>query len=59
MADVLNETSVLGPRLRALRLSRGLSLRELARRLDLSPSTISQIETGKLQPSVRTLYALV
>jgi transcriptional regulator with XRE-family HTH domain len=50
---------VLGPRLRAIRLSRGLSLRELARRLDLSPSTISQIETGKLQPSVRTLYALV
>ena len=59
MADVVNEASVLGPRLRAIRLSRGLSLRELARRLDLSPSTISQIETGKLQPSVRTLYALV
>jgi transcriptional regulator with XRE-family HTH domain len=58
-AHVLNEPSVLGPRLRAIRLSRGLSLRELARRLDLSPSTISQIETGKLQPSVRTLYALV
>jgi transcriptional regulator with XRE-family HTH domain len=57
--DVVTETSVLGPRLRALRLSRGLTLRELARRVDLSPSTISQIETGKLQPSVRTLYALV
>jgi transcriptional regulator with XRE-family HTH domain len=59
VAGVLNESSVLGPRLRAIRLSRGLSLRELARKLDLSPSTISQIETGKLQPSVRTLYALV
>ena len=38
---------------------RGLSLRELARRLDVSPSLVSQIETGKIQPSVRTLYAMV
>lgn len=59
MANAVSESSVLGPRLREIRLSRGLGLRELARRLDLSPSTISQIETGKLQPSVRTLYALV
>jgi transcriptional regulator with XRE-family HTH domain len=51
--------SVLGPRLRELRVRRGLSLRELARRLELSPSSISQIETGKMQPSVRTLYAFV
>jgi transcriptional regulator with XRE-family HTH domain len=36
-----------------------LSLRELARRLDVSPSLVSQIETGKTQPSVRTLYAIV
>jgi transcriptional regulator with XRE-family HTH domain len=50
--------SDLGPRLRAIRISRGLGLRELARRLDLSPSSISQIETGKIGPSVRTLYAL-
>lgn len=50
--------SELGPRLRALRLRSGLALRELARRLDMSPSAISQIETGKMQPSVRTLYAL-
>jgi transcriptional regulator with XRE-family HTH domain len=47
----------LGPRLRAIRLGRGVGVRELARRLDLSPSAISQIETGKIQPSVRTLYA--
>src|SRR5207302_3284548 len=49
--------SELGPRLRAIRLARGIGLRELARRLELSPSSISQIETGKMQPSVRTLYA--
>lgn len=52
-------SSRLGPRLRGIRLERGISLRELARRLDLSPSSISQIETGKMRPSVRTLYALV
>src|SRR5437764_3393681 len=50
--------SELGPRLRAIRLRRGVGLRELARRLDLSPSSISQIETGKMRPSVSTLYAL-
>src|SRR5437879_5738654 len=50
--------SDLGPRLRAIRLRQGVGLRELARRLDLSPSSISQIETGKIRPSVRTLYAL-
>src|SRR5205809_6110716 len=50
--------SDLGPRLRAVRLRQGVGLRELARRLDLSPSLISQIETGKIRPSVRTLYAL-
>ena len=50
--------SDLGPRLRAIRLRQGVGLRELARRLDLSPSSISQIETGKMRPSVRTLYAL-
>ncbi len=59
VANTADESSGLGPRLRAIRRSRGLSLRELARRLELSPSSISQIETGKMQPSVRTLYALV
>ena len=59
VASVSDASSQLGPRLRAIRLGRGLSLRELARRVDLSPSAVSQIETGKMQPSVRTLYALV
>jgi transcriptional regulator with XRE-family HTH domain len=49
----------LGSRLRAERERRGLTLRELARRLAVSPSLVSQIETGKTQPSVRTLYAIV
>jgi transcriptional regulator with XRE-family HTH domain len=49
----------LGARLREERDRLGLSLRELARRLEVSPSLVSQIETGKTQPSVRTLYAIV
>ena len=36
-----------------------MSLRELARRVDVSASSVSQIETGRIQPSVRTLYAIV
>jgi transcriptional regulator with XRE-family HTH domain len=49
----------VGRRLRAQREASHLSLRELARRLELSPSAISQIETGKSRPSVSTLYAIV
>lgn len=48
----------LGPRLREARRGRGISLRELARRVHVSPSLVSQIETGKIHPSVSTLYAL-
>jgi transcriptional regulator with XRE-family HTH domain len=49
----------VGRRIRAHREERQLSLRELARRLEISPSAISQIETGKSRPSVSTLYAIV
>jgi transcriptional regulator with XRE-family HTH domain/quercetin dioxygenase-like cupin family protein len=48
----------LGARIRALRLRRGLSLRALARAVGVSASLVSQIETGKSQPSVSTLYAI-
>jgi transcriptional regulator with XRE-family HTH domain len=47
----------LGQRLKAVRVRAGLTLRELARAADVSPSLISQIENGKSQPSVATLYA--
>ena len=49
----------VGRRLRARRETQQISLRELARRLGISPSAISQIETGKSLPSVGTLYAIV
>src|SRR5688572_5389369 len=49
----------LGARLRTRRQEAGLTLRELSRRIGMSASLVSQIETGKVQPSVPTLYALV
>jgi transcriptional regulator with XRE-family HTH domain len=49
----------LGAALRATRETRGLSLREVARQVEVSPSFISQVELGKANPSVGTLYALV
>jgi transcriptional regulator with XRE-family HTH domain len=53
------EPSHIGPRLRAQRERMGLSLREVARRIGVSASLISQIERDKVNPSVSTLYALV
>jgi transcriptional regulator with XRE-family HTH domain len=58
-AGTLDSGTSVGARLRERRGQLGLSLRELARRLEVSPSLVSQIETGKIQPSVRTLYAIV
>jgi transcriptional regulator with XRE-family HTH domain len=52
-------TAEIGARLRDARLQRGLSLRSVAQELGVSASLISQVETGKTQPSVSTLYALV
>jgi len=49
----------VGARLRAQRERAGLGLRELARRVGVSASLISQIETDKVTPSVGTLYAMV
>jgi transcriptional regulator with XRE-family HTH domain/mannose-6-phosphate isomerase-like protein (cupin superfamily) len=48
----------VGDQIRDRRQSLGMSVRELARRLTLSPSLISQIERGKATPSVATLYAI-
>lgn len=48
----------VGSRLRDRRKEVGLSLRQFARDLGVSPSFISQIENGKSQPSVATLYMI-
>lgn len=49
----------IGDRLREERVRAGISQRELARRLGLSASMISQLESGMSKPSVGTLYAIV
>jgi transcriptional regulator with XRE-family HTH domain len=63
MADVAKvprpDYPEIGEHLRARRHERGLSLRELADRLGVSPSLISQIERGRANPSVSTLYQIV
>ena len=52
------EYATMGDRLRRARQARHLSLRGLAEVLGVSPSLISQVETGRAKPSVNTLYAL-
>ena len=49
----------VGAELRRVRESRKLSLRAVATAGGVSASLLSQVETGKTQPSVSTLYALV
>ena len=51
-------TRELGPRLSAARKEAGVGLRELARLLGVSPSLISQVEAGRIAPSVGTLYSI-
>ncbi|WP_327592567.1 helix-turn-helix domain-containing protein [Streptomyces chartreusis] len=48
----------VGARIRQARLAHGTSLRALAREIGVSASLVSQIENGKSQPSVSTLYAI-
>lgn len=58
-AEVESRLDGIGHRLREERVKAGISQRELARRLGLSASMISQLENGTSKPSVGTLYAIV
>jgi transcriptional regulator with XRE-family HTH domain len=53
------EPSRIGGKLREQRERRGITLRELARRVGVSPSLVSQIELDRVNPSVSTLWAIV
>lgn len=48
----------IGEKLRAVRQERQMSLRNLADKAEISASMLSQIETGKVFPSVRSLYGI-
>jgi transcriptional regulator with XRE-family HTH domain/mannose-6-phosphate isomerase-like protein (cupin superfamily) len=53
------EPETVGRRVREERLRQQVGVRELARRVGVSASLISQVELGKASPSVGTLYAIV
>jgi transcriptional regulator with XRE-family HTH domain len=48
----------VGSLIRRERQKQGLSLRELARRVGVSASMLSQVETDRTRPSVSTIYAI-
>jgi transcriptional regulator with XRE-family HTH domain len=48
----------IGARVTACRLQRGMKVSELARRIGVSPSMVSQSERGQSRPSVSTLFGL-
>ncbi len=50
-----NQGKLFGDYLRKLRVEKGLTLLDVAKRLHQTPQYISMIETGKQMPSVETL----
>ena len=54
----LEYARVIGEKLRAVRQQQQMSLRELAEKASISASMLSQIETGKAYPSVRSIYSI-
>jgi transcriptional regulator with XRE-family HTH domain len=57
--QVESEWVAIGERIRTARESARMSVRELARRVEVSPSHVSQVERGLAKFSVRTLYSVV
>lgn len=57
-AEVADLANTLGARMRTHRENAQTSVRELARRIGVSPSLISQIEHGRVTPSVDTLWRI-
>ena len=49
----------IGQRLAAARLQRGRTQAEIARSAGIAPSYLSRVETGKIQPTFRTLNRIV
>src|SRR4030095_7451268 len=50
-----SRVTALGERIKHLRAERELQQRQLAEKADLTPSMVSQIESGRLSPSLHTL----
>ncbi len=56
--DDAGHGATVGARIRDLREVRGLSLSELARRAGIGKATLSELEAGRRNPTLDTLYAL-
>jgi transcriptional regulator with XRE-family HTH domain len=56
--DIEDVLDAVGPRLRALRIERRISLSDLAAVTGISTSTLSRLETGKLRPTLEQLLPL-
>jgi transcriptional regulator with XRE-family HTH domain len=48
----------MGTKIRKLRKAKGLSLKEVSKKVDLSTSLLSQIENDKVTPSIATLFKI-
>jgi len=55
----VDEFEELGKRIRNIRKSKGITLRNLAKMVDVTPSLLSQIENGKVSPSLSTLKKIL
>lgn len=54
----MEELAQVGPRLRALRQERGVTLRDLAEETGISVSTLSRLESGQRRPTLEQLLPL-
>src|SRR5262245_17916555 len=55
---ILRRVNALGARIKALREQRGLLQKQVAEKAGLTASKVSQIESGRMTPSLRTLGRL-
>ena len=58
MAKAVRTEYRFGGKIKEVRESQGMTLKELAQNMDVSPSLLSQIENNKVSPSIDTLLNL-
>ncbi|EMF00653.1 XRE family transcriptional regulator [Streptomyces mobaraensis NBRC 13819 = DSM 40847] len=56
--DVTRRLTAMGPRLRAVRERRGVTLADVGRATGISSSTLSRIETGRRKPTLEVVLRL-
>ncbi|MDN3267074.1 XRE family transcriptional regulator [Streptomyces sp. MA15] len=56
--DVARTLAAMGPRLRAVRERRGVTLTDVSRATGISPSTLSRTETGRRKPTLEVVLQL-